>query len=126
MQQIVQNVGFQFSKSTKQWMVAFLFASVSGAAAMADDVKKHYELLSLEQVEQREQAALNAGRMAEYYEYDTAGDALRDTAEGNRATPYDLPTDFEDALFAAGTDGLLFKVVDPRGDFDWTEYAVAQ
>ena len=125
MSNFVQNVGFRFNTSSKQWLAAFMLATMPVGSAFAEERAKHYELLSLEQIEVREAAARDAGDVQAYHEYDTAADAIRDTIEGKRGSPHDLPIDFDEALHAADNQGNLYKVVNPAGDFDWTQYQIA-
>ncbi len=129
---MIQSIGFQFSKSAKQWMAAFAFAAVAGhatvgqAAPASESGKDYYELFSLEELQTREEAARNSGDMQAYYEYDLAERAVRETLEGKRATPHDLPEDFEKNLFSEDNQGNLYRVIDPAGDIDWTEFFISQ
>lgn len=124
---MIQNIGFQFSKSAKQWMAAFVIATAgAGVASASEEEKHHYELLSLSELEAREARAKKAGDMQAYYEYDLAENAIRDTIEGRRATPHDLPEDFEANLFTRDNQDNLYRVIDPARDVNWTEYFIAQ
>ena len=125
---MIQNVGFQFSKTAKQWMAAFIVASVQAGGAMAspDESKHHYELLSLSQIEAREAKARDSGDSHAFAEFSVAAAAIRDTVEGRRATPNDLPSDFETNLFSQDEHGNMYRVIDPARDIDWTEYFISQ
>ena len=122
---MIQSIGYRFSKASKQWLAAFAILS-SGVSAQASEIKEHYELLNLEQVREREAASEASGDIQAFQEYDLAERALRETAEGLRATPHDLPDDFDERLFTQDDTGELYKVVNPAADFDWTEFLIAQ
>lgn len=121
---MISIAGYQFNKSCKSWLGAFLItaASISGEnTALA----RHYELLDLGQIEERAQAALAAGNTSDAMDYQTAATAIQETQEGLRATPYDMPADFSDNLYDV-TDEGTFKVIDPARDVDWTDFFLAQ
>jgi hypothetical protein len=129
---MLANIGFKYNHAAKKWLAAFVFAACPTAMANAyengktmpsDDV--HHELLTLEEIERREQESYNAGKLQDYAVYDLAADAIRDTVSGLRAAPYDLPPYFEDRLYSVDQTGEKFKVIDPVKDVDWTEYELA-
>ena len=117
---VVDSIGYKFSN--KAWLGAFFIGAAEGDGL---EPKGHYELLALSEIESRRDKAKERGERDATLEYGTAARAIKETVEGLRATPNDLPGDFQEKLFAAHNDDL-FKVVDPRGDFDWTEFEVAQ
>ena len=123
---MIQSIGFQFSKSAKQWMAAFAIATVGSAGGASAQQDHHYELFSLEELTVLERQAQDSGDMQAYYEYDLAERAIRETVEGKRATPHDLPDDFEENLYARDNQGTLYHVVDPARDVNWTEFFIAQ
>lgn len=124
----LKNLGYKFDKASKQWLAAFMIAASPMAIANADsskDTKHHYELLTAEQISEREDAALKAGNEHDYAELNLAREAIEETEEGLRATPSDLPQDFKKNLFAEH-EGDLYKVIDPAKDLNWTEFYLAQ
>lgn len=120
---MISIAGYQFSKSCKSWLGAFLIT----AAATGDSpaLARHYELLDLPQIEERAQQAQEAGNTSDALDYKSAALAIRETQEGLRATPYDLPSDFDKNLYDVSEEGA-FKVIDPAKDINWTEYFLAQ
>lgn len=121
--QVTNLVGYRHDSISKSWKGAFFvgaFADAAGAKPVG-----HYELLSLDDIKKREVAAIESGDHDAALEYDTAENAIEETIAGLRATPNDLPVDFEDKLFSA-QGGELFKVIDPVGDVDWTDFQIAQ
>ncbi len=121
---MISIVGYQFKKSCKSWLGAFLItaASVSGEnTALA----RHYELLDVNQIEVRAKEAIETGNTSDAMDYQTAAAAIHETQEGLRATPYDMPADFSDKLYDV-TDEGTFKVIDPAKDVDWTDFFLAQ
>lgn len=122
MSHITDLIGYRFDSSKKSWLGAFFIGVAQDAASKAEG---HYELLPLSEIEERRDLARKGGDVDATLEYGTAAAAIKETIEGLRATPNDLPNDFSSRLFAAHA-GELFKVIDPRGDVDWTEFKVAQ
>ena len=130
---MITNIGFQYDKAAKKWLGAFMIAVSPAAAAEAVESHKplnadraHYELLPLEEIERREQRNFDIGDLQAYAVYDLAADAIRDVINGERASPYDLPSNFDDGLYSVTDQGEKFKVIDPIKDVDWTEYYKAQ
>lgn len=116
-------VGYKYDQPHKAWLGAFFIGAVGDGPG--DTPQGHYELLSLSNIEKRQAAARAVGDRDAALEYNSAARAISETAQGLRATPNDLPVDFNGNLFEAD-NGELFKVIDPRGDVDWAEYEVAQ
>ncbi len=127
---LIHNVGFRFDPAKHAWLAAFvvMFHASAGAGPMEEDsaYSRYYELLSLEQIHDREQAALAAGDEDTYLEYSIAGEAIADVQKGVRGTPMDPPPDLADHLYSVTSDGEKFRVIQPAGDVDWTEYFLAQ
>lgn len=120
-------VGFRFDKLTKAWKAAFFIGAlgVSPLQATAAEQSGHYELLGLSELQNREEAARKAEDPFAEREYRTAERAILETQQGLRATPNELPPEFDKELYT-DVDGRLFKVIDPVRDVDWTEFQVAQ
>ena len=115
-------VGYDYSPAKKSWLAAFFIGEFDKAASKPTG---HYELLPLDEIKKREQAALNAGDYRSAREYDVAETAIEDTLAGKRSSPRDLPPDFKSNLFAEH-NGELFRTIDPVADVDWTEFRVAR
>ncbi|MCS5595685.1 MAG: hypothetical protein NZ828_00365 [Alphaproteobacteria bacterium] len=122
---MIQSIGFKFDKAAKQWMAAFMVAA-SGSLAAEVNNDHYYELMPLEQIQAEEAEALANGDMQAVAEYGLAASAIKETNEGLRATPNDLPHDFDANLFTEDNQGTLYKSIDPQRDVNWTEYYVAQ
>ena len=132
---MIFNVGFKFDNKTRAWLAGFLMTFSTAAAQAAPDTgqgvtqdvqSRHYELLTLDQIHEREEIAQKANDTQAYDEYRLAGDAIEDTIEGLRGSPNDLPPDFEDNLYTSDQGGARFKVIHPAADIDWTQYGVSE
>lgn len=97
---MIQNIGFEFDTSDQQWLASFKMA-------LADSDDHYYELLPLEQIEAEESQALASGNMQAVAEYGLAASAIRETNEGLRTTPNDLPSNFSSTLFTEDLQGDL-------------------
>jgi hypothetical protein len=115
-------VGYKHDPARKSWLGAFFIGAFDDASEKPEG---HYELLPLSEISTRAAAAVKAGERDAALEYTTAQTAIQETIEGKRATPHDLPTDFQDKLYEFHNN-KLFKVINPVADVDWTEFKVAQ
>jgi hypothetical protein len=120
-------VGYRFDPSQKSWLGAFLIGDFDEASTAESFTPPtgHYELLPLAEIQKRKNAAFALGDRDAALEYNTAETALRETSEGLRGTPNDLPPQLQANLFSP-SGGQLFKVIDPKADVDWTEFGIAQ
>ncbi len=89
---MIESVGFTFDKAKAQWLAAFKTAADSQG-------DQNYELVPLDQIEAKEAEALEKGNMQAVAEFGLAAAAIRETNDGLRATPNDLPYGFTANLF---------------------------
>lgn len=119
-------VGYRFDPTKKSWLGAFLIGEYDAAAGAGEPTiqSKHYELLNLDQIIEREKQSIALGDRDAALEYTTAEHAIQDVIDGKRGTPNDLPPGFDDNLFSEH-QGELYKMIDPAKYVDWTEYLTA-
>ena len=133
---MIQNVGYKFNRASKKWLGAFMFnaailagggvdASAATASSPTNEQKPHYRLLGLDQINAFQLKAAESGDMQAAVEFRLAAIAIDETNKGLRGSPSELPGDIEAYTYTEGSDGVVFHVIDPSSDVNWTNFTPA-